>query len=296
MVELESGGFVGRGEAAGVDYRGETPASMLAQIERVRPAIEDGATRSDLLELLPPGGARNALDGALWDLESKRSGMPAWRLAGLPGLRSVVTAATIGICPISEYEDRARKLDGHEWIKIKVAGNDPLEAIAAVRRGAPNSRLIVDPNQAWDVLMVHALGLTLAAMGVELLEQPVPIEEDSALRAGESAVPVCADEAFDTVNDLERLRGRYDVVNIKLDKTGGLTAALQLARSARGQGFRLMVGCMVAGSVAMAPGMVLAQMCDFVDLDGPLLQAEDWQHGIQYADGAMSWPVPELWG
>lgn len=295
VVEIASGRCVGRGEAAGVDYHGETPARMQEQVESVRAAIENGVTRSGLLELLPAGGARNAVDAALWDLEAKQKGKPVWQLAGFDRIRPVVTAVTIGIRSIAEYEERARALNGCEWVKVKVTDEDPLEAVKAVRRGAPDARLIVDANQAWDVPTVYALGTALKELRVELLEQPVGVDKDSGLIAGRSVIPVCADESIDTADDLPRLRDRYDVVNIKLDKTGGLTAALQLAHAARECDLRLMVGCMVAGSVAMAPGMVLAQMCDYVDLDGPLLQAEDWQHGIEYEHGVMSWPSSSLW-
>jgi L-alanine-DL-glutamate epimerase-like enolase superfamily enzyme len=295
IVELESSGWRGRGEAAGVDYHGETPDTMQAQIESVRAAVEQGVTRAALLELLPAGGARNALDAALWDLEAKRSGTPVWQLAGTDH-RPVASAITIGIRSPAEYEARARDLARYSWLKIKVSASRPLEAVAAVRRGAPAARLIVDANQAWDVQTLYALSPALAEMRVDLIEQPVPVDADEDLVADRCPVPVCADEAIDTIADLPRLRGRYHFINIKLDKTGGLTAALELARAARAAGLRLMVGCMIGGSVAMAPGMVLAQLCEIADLDGPLLQAEDWPNGIRYTDGLMAWPSSELWG
>lgn len=296
IVELERSGRRGRGEATGVDYHGETLSGMEAQIENVRSAIEAGVTRTELLELLPAGGARNALDAALWDLEAKLTGTPVWQLAEVGNTRAVASAVTIGIRSIDEYEQRARALANHQWLKIKVSADRPLEAVAAVRRGAPNARLIVDANQAWDVPTLYALSPALAQLRVDLLEQPVPVDGDEDLVAGRCPIPVCADEAIDTIADLPRLRSRYDFVNIKLDKTGGLTTALQLAHAARAAGMRLMVGCMVAGSVAMAPGMVLAQLCEIADLDGPLLQAADWPEGIVYTDGLMTWPSPALWG
>lgn len=296
VVELEFRHCLGRGEAAGVDYHGETPASMQAQLENVRGQIEAGATRAELKELLPAGGARNALDAALWDLEAKRTGKPVWQLAGVGSARAVTSAMTIGIRSLDEYEKRARALANYRWLKIKVSADRPLDAVAAVRRGASNARLIVDANQAWDVATLYALSPALKELRVDLLEQPVPVGGDAELVAQRCPIPVCADEAFDTLADLPRLRNRYDFVNIKLDKTGGLTAALELAHAARAAGLRLMVGCMVAGSIAMAPGMVLAQLCEVVDLDGPLLQAEDWPGGIVYTDGAMAWPSPALWG
>jgi L-alanine-DL-glutamate epimerase-like enolase superfamily enzyme len=297
IVTLQDGQFIGRGEAAGVDYHGETPDSMISQIEAVRARIEAGITRAELLQLLPIGGARNALDAALWDLEAKRTGRRAWQLAGVGITRDIASAVTIGIRSIDAYEKAARELAQFHWLKIKVSADRPLECVQAVRRGAPNSRLIVDANQALDVRTVYELGPRFAELRVDLLEQPVPVNGDDELEAGRSPIPICADEAIDTIADLERLKTRYDFVNIKLDKTGGLTAALELAHAARAAGLRLMVGCMVTGSVGMAPGMVLAQLCEVVDLDGPLLQAQDWPHPIQYdKTGKMAWPAPALWG
>jgi L-Ala-D/L-Glu epimerase len=297
IVELQDGPHVGRGEAAGVDYHGETPDSMVAQVEAVRSKIEAGVTRAELLKLLPIGGARNALDAALWDLEAKRTGRRAWDLAGVGNTREVASAMTIGIRSIEGYEKAARGLTHYRWIKIKVNNEDPLACIEAVRRGSPNSRLIVDANQAWDVPTLYKLGPQLAKLRVDLLEQPVKVGGDQDLELGRSPIPVCADESIDTIDDLQYLKSRYEFVNIKLDKTGGLTAALELANAARAEGMRLMVGCMVTGSVGMAPGMVLAQLCEVVDLDGPLLQGEDWENPIQYdKTGVMSWPSPKLWG
>jgi L-alanine-DL-glutamate epimerase-like enolase superfamily enzyme len=297
IVELQDGQFRGRGEAAGVDYHGETPDSMLAQVEAIRSQLEAGVTRTELLKLLPIGGARNAVDAALWDLEAKRTGRRAWDLAGIGNTREVASAMTIGIRSLEGYEKAARELAHYRWLKIKVSAEQPLECVEAVRRGAPNSRLIVDANQAWDVPTLYSLGPKLAKLRVDLLEQPVPVNGDEDLVLGRSPIPVCADEAIDTIADLERLKSRYEFVNIKLDKTGGLTAALELAHAARAAGMRLMVGCMVTGSVGMAPGMVLAQLCEVVDLDGPLLQSEDWPNPIQYdKTGVMAWPSPALWG
>lgn len=295
VAELSTDAHVGRGEASGVDYHGETAESMVAEIEGVRAALEAGATRAELQDMLPPGGARNALDTALWDLEAKQSGTPAWKLAGVTH-RPVTSVFTIGMRSIDEYEQRARELAHLPWLKVKVSDREPLEAIAAVRRGSPRARLVVDANQAWDLALLNELAPPLADLGVDLLEQPVPIDAGGQLVAGRCRIPVCADEAIDTVADLPRVLGRYDFVNIKLDKSGGLTAALELAHAARAAGLRLMVGCMNAGSIAMAPGMIVAQLCEVVDLDGPLLQAEDWPDGIVYQNGVMSWPSPRLWG
>ena len=296
VVQLAAAGHVGRGEAVGVDYHGETIDSMRAQIESVRSVIERGIDRRELLKILSAGGARNAVDAALWDLEAKRSGTSVWTLAGIAQPRTISTCETIGIRSIAEYEARARALSRYEWIKVKVSDERPLEAVEAVRRGAPNARLVVDANQAWSVQTLQKLAPALAQLRVDLLEQPVPVDADAPLANLDLPVAVCADEPANTVEDLPRLIDRYDFVNIKLDKSGGLTAALEFAHAARAAGLRLMVGCMVGGSVAMAPGMVLAQLCEIADLDGPLLQAEDWPDGIVYRDGVMSLPSRKLWG
>jgi L-alanine-DL-glutamate epimerase-like enolase superfamily enzyme len=269
---------------------------MRAQIESLRPVIERGVDRSGLLKILPAGGARNALDAALWDLEAKRTGRSVWELAGIARPRTIATCVTIGIRSIAEYEARARALVRYEWIKIKVSDDRPLEAVAAVRRAAPAAHLVVDANQSWSVATLQRLAPALAELHVDLIEQPVAENEDGPLSNLKLPVPICADEPANTAADLPRLIGRYDFVNIKLDKSGGLTAALDFAQAARAAGLRLMVGCMVGGSLAMAPGMVLAQMCEIADLDGPLLQAEDWPDGIEYRDGVMSLPSRKLWG
>ncbi|HKS59121.1 MAG TPA: N-acetyl-D-Glu racemase DgcA [Steroidobacteraceae bacterium] len=296
VVQLAAAGHVGRGEAVGVDYHGETIDSMRAQIESVRSTIERGIDRRELLTILPAGGARNAVDAALWDLEAKQTGTSVWALAGIAQPRTISTCETIGIRAIAEYEARARALSRYEWIKVKVSAERPLEAVEAVRRGAPQARLVVDANQAWSVQTLQKLAPALAELRVDLLEQPVPVDEDAPLANLDLPVAVCADEPANTVEDLPRLTDRYDFVNIKLDKSGGLTAALELAHAARAAGMQLMVGCMVGGSLAMAPGMVLAQLCEIADLDGPLLQAEDWPDGIVYRDGVMSLPSRKLWG
>ncbi len=296
IVHLEDGPNTGRGEGRGVTYHGETPASMLAQIEGIHNRIEAGATRKDLMSLLPAGGARNALDAALWDLEAAQAGTSAWHIAGIRNLRPIITTQTIGIRSIADYEERARSLSRYEWLKVKVDGTQPLEAIAAVRRGAPRARLVVDPNQAWSVTQLQELAPALVDLGVTLVEQPVPALNDEALRGLDLPLDICADEAADTLADLPRIADRYDFVNIKLDKAGGLTAALDFARAARASGLKLMAGCMTGSSLAMAPALVLAQQCDVVDLDGPLLLAEDWSESIAYHDGRVSLPREALWG
>ncbi|HKU15306.1 MAG TPA: N-acetyl-D-Glu racemase DgcA [Steroidobacteraceae bacterium] len=296
VVQLSAAGYAGRGEAVGVDYHGETIDSMRAQIEGVRNALERGVDRRELLGILPAGGARNAVDAALWDLEAKRTGSSVWQLAGIAQPRRIATCETIGIRSIPEYEKRARELARYDWIKIKVSHEQPLEAVAAVRRAAPAAHLVVDANQAWSIEQLQELAPALAQLRVDLLEQPISERDGDRLANLDLPVPVCADEPANTAEDLPQLVGRYDFVNIKLDKSGGLTAGLEFAQAARAAGMRLMVGCMVGGSVAMAPGMVLAQLCEIADLDGPLLQAEDWPDGIEYHDGMMSLPSRALWG
>lgn len=296
-VELrDEDGHLGRGEAAGINYQDETPEKIRDQIEALRPEIASGIGRHDLLRLLPYGGARNALDAALWDLEAKRSGVPAWRAAGLSEVRPVVTAQTIGIRSAAAFRERARELAHFPLLKVKVGGADDLALLAAVHEGAPDARLIVDPNQSWSFEQLASYAPQLADLGVALLEQPLPVGGDENLRDYRCPVPICADEAVNDRTDLADLLGKYDYINIKLDKTGGLTEALSLAREALDRGFRLMVGCMAGSSLAMAPAAVIAQLCDFVDLDGPLLQKEDWPDAISYANGVMEFPRPELWG
>ncbi|WP_348674724.1 N-acetyl-D-Glu racemase DgcA [uncultured Abyssibacter sp.] len=296
VVRLRDGDLEGLGEAAGVPYRGDTQARMLGDLETARARVEAGLTREQLLDVLPPCGARNALDAALWDLESKRSGTRAWTRAGMPRGDAITSVMTIGIRDTEAYAEAATRLAHYPWLKIKVDASDPVAAIEAVRRGAPDARLVVDSNQSWTVDQLRAVAPDMARLGVDLLEQPVSAGSDDALIDYDSPVPLCADESAETLADLPHLKGRYDFINIKLDKTGGLTAALELAHAARANGLRLMVGCMVGGSAAMAPAMVLAQICEVCDLDGPMLQAEDWPGGIVENAGVMQPPWPGLWG
>jgi L-alanine-DL-glutamate epimerase-like enolase superfamily enzyme len=291
---VDGEGRTGRGEACGVDYDGETVASMTEQLDAVRGAVLAGAGRLDLPALLPPGGARFALDAALWDLEAKAGG----GIAAVTGIamHPVATAFTIGMRDLADYEATARRFADFRFLKVKVGADDPIAAIAAVRRGAPDAALIVDPNQAWTAAMLAAHAPVLKAMGVDLIEQPVPVGAEASLDGWRSPVPLAADELVGSLADLDRAAGRFDVVNIKLDKCGGLTAALALADACRARGFGLMVGCRAGSSLCMAPALVLAQRCDFVDLDGPLLQIGDWPHPLVYVAGMVAPPSPALWG
>ena len=286
----------GRGEAAGVDYDGETPESMAAQIEAVRGALEDDLTGEELLGLLPAGGARNALDCALWDLRAKQSGKPAWQLAGLAEPAPLVTACTIGLGDAAETRRRARALRGYELVKLKVDATHTLDIVRIAREELPDSRLVVDANQSWSRALLEQLLPPLRDLGVELVEQPLPRGADAALDGLRPPVPLAADESCTDRASLAGLAGRYACVNLKLDKCGGLTEALAMAHEARRLGLELMVGNMCGSSLAMAPAFLVAQLCRYVDLDGPLLQKHDREHAMQYSTGRAFPPRPALWG
>ena len=292
---VDANGIRAHGEACGVDYAGETIGSMRAQIEALRPEIEAGLTRTQVLDLLPPGGARFALDSALWDMESKRH---PGGIAGILGhsLKPVTTAFTIGMRSLPDYMETARRYADFPILKVKVDTHDPIAALSQVRAGAPHSGLIVDPNQAWSVSQMKSFAPILVDLGVILLEQPIPVGAETDLDGWQSPIPLAADELINDQSDLDLAVGRFDVVNIKLDKCGGLTAALALADAIEAKGMKLMVGCMAGSSLAMAPAMVLAQISAFVDLDGPLLQSEDWPQPLECVNGILSPPHPELWG
>lgn len=296
IVTLEQDGARGRGEAYGIIYEGETTDSIVAQIEAVRPAIAGGAGREALMELLPVGGARCALDTAMWDLEAKRSARAVHALAGWAAPRTVETAFTIGMRPLAAMRAAAAARADHGLLKLKVDREDPLSFIREARAGAPASRFIVDPNQSWTVADIAAHQQELVSLGVVLLEQPVAADRDDGLAGFEAILPICADEAIHDRSDLARLRGKYSHINIKLDKTGGLTEAIALAEAALAEGFGLMVGCMAGSSLAMAPAHLIAQKCEFVDLDGPLLQSEDWPEAMVYESGWLHPPSRALWG
>jgi L-alanine-DL-glutamate epimerase-like enolase superfamily enzyme len=289
-------GRTGRSEVLGVTYAGETPWTIRQQIARIEDRIACGLTREELLELLPSGGARCAVDLALWDLEAKQGAGDPFRRNGLQR-RPVTTAYTIGIRGRDEYEVAGRTFARCPWLKVKVDEKDPVGAIEALRRGAPAPALIVDPNQAWSVAQLKEIAPTMAALGVRLLEQPTAVGTETELEGFSSPVPLCADESIDDADDLAGLYGKFQVINIKLDKAGGLTAALRLADVAQAQGFELMVGCMGGTSLAMAPGMVLAQRCRYVDLDGSRMLSADRANGFRFVDGVVPEPhLAALWG
>ena len=293
--EISEGGFRGRGEAAGVSYDGETQHSIRADIEAVAAEIEGGISRQDLQALLPPGGARNAVDCALWDLEAKKAGKTIWQLIDLDP-QPVTTVYTVGIDDAPKMEADAARHSSYPFIKVKVGIGDPVEQIHAINRGAPGAAIVIDANQAWSIEELERYAEPLKALGVEMIEQPLDRSKDEALRGYDAPLPICADESCATSADLERLQGLYSMVNVKLDKTGGLTEALKLAREARSMGFELMVGNMLGSSLAMAPAFVVAQYCRYVDIDGPLLQAEDCDNAMRYDNGRVAVFTPELWG
>jgi L-alanine-DL-glutamate epimerase-like enolase superfamily enzyme len=297
LVELtDSDGFVGRAEAAGVDYDGETPMSMRAQIESVATNLNEATTPQDLAAHLPRGGARNALDCALWDLRAKRSGVPAWVSADMQPMRPLLTACTIGLGSLADTRRRAKALSEAPLIKVKVDGARHLDWIRVVRDEAPRARLVIDANQSWTRGLIEKLLPDLLSLGIECIEQPVSRGADNALDGLSSPIPLVADESCTDRLSLPGLVNRYQGVNIKLDKTGGLTEALALAREARALGIDVMVGNMCGTSLGMAPAFLLAQLARWADLDGPLLQLDDRASAMAYHQGVVQPPQPALWG
>lgn len=296
VVELEHDGAVGRGEALGVFYANETAASLAAEIERVAERIEAGVDRAMLQDLLPAGGARNALDCALWDLEAKRRGRTIWELTGVAP-KVLETVYTVGIEPTPEaMAAHAGAAAGQPLLKIKLDAHQPLERMQAIRRARPDARIVVDANQGWTFAQLQQLAPAFAELGVRMIEQPLPRGGDAQLEGYRSPVPLCADESCLHLAELGQAARRYQMVNIKLDKTGGLTHALELARQARERGLGLMVGNMCGSSLAMAPTFVVGCLCDFVDIDGPLLMKRDRRPGLRYDSGRVAVFGPELWG
>lgn len=293
-VELRDGEHLGRGEAAGVYYTDETSESMLAQAESIRDELENGAGRSELLELLPSGGARNAIDAALWDLEAKQTGKTIWELAGLE-MKDTVTVETVGIDVPNRMAARALEIPSTK-IKIKVNGEAPLEQIAAVRAARPEAELVIDVNQGWTFEQLVDIAPRVRELGVRMVEQPLPRGGDSELVGYRCPIPLCADESCLDQSELEQAATRYDMINIKLDKVGGLTAGLDLAHKAREMGLEIMVGNMAGTSLAMAPGLVIAQLCDLIDLDGPMILTADREYPLRYNNGRVSGLTPALWG
>lgn len=297
LVEIAEGGHIGRGEATPIYYHGESAVSVLAQAEAVAKAVADGIERLDLLTAMPRGAARNAIDCALWDLEAKRERRAAWALAGLPRPQPLQSAFTISLAEPGKMEaDALAAAPVYPLLKLKLAGEGDIERVAAVRRGAPFARLIVDANESWTGRDVVAEAAALVPYGVELIEQPVKAGQDQLLDGIASPIPLCADESCQDRADLARCAGRYAAINIKLDKAGGLTEALALAREAGGMGLELMVGCMLSTSLGIAPAMLVAQGARWVDIDGPLLLAADRDDRVMFDRGVAAPPSARLWG
>ena len=296
-VELESDGRCGRGEAVPYARYGETPEGVVAAIEAARPALHAGLNRAALQAAMPAGAARNALDCAFWDLEAKETGRRPAQLAGLPPPKPLMTAFTISLDEPGAMAEAAVQAAKLPLLKVKLGGGyDDAARIAAVRRAAPKAELIVDANEGWNEHDLERNLIACAQAGVMLIEQPLPEGRDGALCRIKRAVPICADESVHDRASLDALGGKYDAINVKLDKAGGLTEALALASEAERRGLSIMVGCMVATSLAMAPAMLVAQRARIVDLDGPLLLAKDRPHGLRYEDGIAYPPEPALWG
>jgi L-alanine-DL-glutamate epimerase-like enolase superfamily enzyme len=296
VAEIAGGALRGRGEGVPYARYGETIDGVVAALEAMSEAVAGGIDRATLLGAMPPGAARNALDVALWDLEAKTSGTSVWALAGIAEPKPVVTAYTLSVDTPERMGAAAQEEAHRPLLKLKLTGAGDLERVRAVRAGAPRARLIVDANEAWTIDQLRDYGTALAELGVALIEQPLPAGQDAALADMPHPVPLCADESCHTSADLPDLVGRYDYVNIKLDKSGGLTEGLRLLAAAREHGFGIMVGCMVGSSLAMAPALLLAQNAEFVDLDAPLLLARDRQPGLRYEGSVVYPPKPNLWG
>ncbi|MBR0754520.1 dipeptide epimerase [Bradyrhizobium jicamae] len=296
VAEVSQSGLTGRGECVPYPRYGETPEATLQALEAMQAPLAQGLGRVALQAAMPAGAARNALDCALLDLEAKAAGQRIWDLLGRPAPVARTTAYTISLGTPEAMAEATARAAQRALLKIKLGGDGDAARIKAVRKAAPNSELIVDANEAWTEDNLAQNLAACADAGVTLIEQPLPAGKDEALSRNKRPVAVCADESVHDRASLDGLRGRYDAVNIKLDKTGGLTEALAMADAARALGFEIMIGCMVATSLSMAPAMLIAQAARFVDLDGPLLLARDRDHGLRY-DGSLVYPPDAaLWG
>lgn len=295
FVSVAEGAHRGAGEAVPYARYGESLAGVLEQIASVQDAIEGGLSRAQLQSALPAGAARNALDCALWDLEAQRTGRSVAEIANFQAPGELITAVTVSIDTLAKMAEAAALIAASPLIKVKVDADDPLAKVAAVRAAAPAARLIVDPNESWTAPLLADVAPRLAALQVDLIEQPLPAGEDAALENMKLGVPICADESAHTAAELDAIARRYQAVNIKLDKTGGLTEALHMRARAHELGLTLMVGCMVSTSLSIAPALLLAQGASFVDLDGPWWLAKDRDNGVTIRDGRIS-ASPGLWG
>jgi L-alanine-DL-glutamate epimerase-like enolase superfamily enzyme len=295
-VAIGANGHVGRGEGVPYPRYGESVENTIAEVEAVRDALEAGARRADVNRLMAPGAARNAVDCALWDLESRVAGKSVAALLGLPPTGPVATAMTVGLDTPDAMADVAAALHHVPLIKVKVDRSDPEGQIRAVRRAAHGPRMIVDPNESWTFAEVKDLQTLLRELRVDLLEQPLPAEEDGVLEGFVPLVPIAADESAHVAGDIDALAARYQIINIKLDKTGGLTAALALAHAAQARRLGLMIGCMICSSLSIAPALLIAARAAFIDLDGPLWLLADRDGGVHGSAGILTPPAPGFWG
>ncbi|WP_086464397.1 N-acetyl-D-Glu racemase DgcA [Oceanibaculum nanhaiense] len=295
-VKLSEGGVTAQGECVPYARYDETIESVIAEIEAARPLIESGIGREELLTVMKNGAARNAVDCALWDLEAKQSGKRVWELAGLPAPKPLVTAYTISLDEAEAMGRNAAENADRPLLKLKLTGDGDLERVEAIHRNAPKARLIVDANEGWSLEQYLRYAPALVDLGVEMIEQPLKAAEDAPLAGAEHPLPVCADESCHDLRSLEHMVGKYEMINIKLDKTGGLTEALRLKAAAEKAGLGVMVGCMIGTSLSMAPGIIAGQGAKVVDLDAPLLLAEDRPGGLTYEGSIVYPPSRELWG
>jgi L-alanine-DL-glutamate epimerase-like enolase superfamily enzyme len=296
VCEIEEDGRVGRGEGAGVYYLDDEPAAMSRQIATAADQIESGVSREQLLDVLPAGGARNAVDCALWDLEAQHAERSVWNLTGIEA-GPVDTALTVGLeADPAAMAEKAAAAPEFRIIKVKLDGDRPVERIRAIREARPDARLIVDVNQGWDFAQLQRFAPALRDLGVVFIEQPLPRGEDAELAGYTSPVPLCADESCLDAHELPWVERRYQMINIKLDKCGGLTSALALAAGARRRGLGLMVGNMLCTSLGIAPAHIIGRLADFADLDGPLLLTYDHPRGMRYEAGQVSPPHGRFWG
>jgi L-Ala-D/L-Glu epimerase len=296
VVKLTRNGFTGQGECVPYARYNETVPQVLAALETARSAIETLSSREDIATLTLPYAARNALDCAVWDLQCKETGTAAWSMAELAKPHALTTAYTLSIDTPEAMAAAAKAATGRTLLKLKLGRAGDVDRLAAVRAAVPNTRLIVDANEGWLPDILPAMLAACEQYGVELVEQPLPANNDEALRGLHRKTIICADESAHGVDSLKALKGKYDAVNIKLDKTGGLTPALKMAKAAKAEGFKIMVGCMLGTSLSMAPAFLVAQQAEYVDLDGPLLLAKDRNPAITYNGSSMQPPPRALWG
>lgn len=296
VVELEGKGQLGRGECCPVQHYGETAHAVQRAIEVMLEALRAGEQWSEIHDKFPAGAARNAVDCAVWDLRAKQRGMPVWALLELPPPQKVETVFTISLADAEKMAQAARAAQAHDILKLKLGAPGDPARVRAIRAAVPGKRLIADVNEGWSADELSANLQAMAEAGVLMVEQPLRASNDAALATAARPVPIGADESCHVSADIERLIGRYDVVNIKLDKTGGLTEALRLLHRAQGAGLDTMVGCNLGTSLAMAPAVLIAQSCKFVDLDAPLLIGRDRAAALEYSNGSVHPPTPALWG